>query len=308
MMIEPTSDEKSHPLAYLVVLNWNSFELTHECILSLQQISYPRFAVLVVDNGSTDDSPERLQRAHPDVEIARCSDNKGIAAGYNRGIEEALNRDADYVVVMNNDLTFAPDFLERMIAARQRWPRAGVIMPKIFYYDEPDIIWSAGGRQRFIPSVIVLRGRRMRDNSSFRHDAIIDYAPSACLLVCREVCEAVRFDEGYFFYFDDWDFCVEVRRRGWDIVFAADSHVWHKVSRSTQNSPKSLRWWRILGLSTVRYHKKHYGLGMLAAHVAWVVARETVKANLRSLPVFLRGVADGLRADNAERVEPGWSS
>lgn len=304
----PDHIDRAVPLVYVVVLNWNGFDDTHECLRSLQQLAYNNYKVLVVDNASSDDSPQRIREQHPECELVVCEQNAGIAAGYNRGIEVALARGADYVVVMNNDLVCDPAFLSQMVAAQRAWPCCGIVMPKIFYYEARDVIWSAGGVARWMPSNIVLRGRKQRDNAQFQYDTPIDFAPSCCLLLTRDLCERIAFDEQYFFYYDDWDFCVQARDIGQRVVFAANAHLWHKVSRSTQNSPKSLRWWKILGQSCARYHLKHHNLRVLVLYVGWVVLRETIKGNANRLPTFLSGIGAGLRARTLADTRPPWSN
>jgi GT2 family glycosyltransferase len=290
------ADKDDLPLVCLVVLNWNGYADTDECLVSLAQTNYPNYRIMVLDNGSTDDSPHQIARHHPEAELIRCEKNKGIAAGYNAGIQAALARGAEYVVVMNNDLIFAPDFLTEMVTVAEEWPDCGVVMPKIYYYNDPDVIWSVGGRPRWFASNILLRGRQQQDGARWQKTEVIELAPSCCLLITRDVATQVEFDEDYFFYFDDWDFSMQVRRTGWQIIFAPEAHVWHKVSRSTQNSPRSLEWWKVLGQSCVRFHRKHHSFPMLAMHVSWVIIRETMKGNVRSLPMFIKGVLLGLKA------------
>jgi hypothetical protein len=302
------SNSTAAPLVYLVVLNWNGYSDTHECLASLRGLAYPRYKVLVVDNASSDDSAERIAAAHPEAELLRCAKNLGIAAGYNAGIRAALQRGADYVVPMNNDLDCDPMFVARLVATQRAWPACGVVMPKIFYYEERDRIWSAGAYARWMPSNIVMRGRQQKDGPAFAADIEISFAPSCCLLLTRALAERVGFDEGYFFYYDDWDFCMEARKAGATIVYAAEARLWHKVSRSTKNSPKSMRWWRVFGQSCVRYHRKHHDTRLLALYVAWVLLRETAKGNLRPLPTFLDGVRTALRADLSDDLRPAWNS
>jgi GT2 family glycosyltransferase len=309
MMQESTATQPSAaPLVYLVVLNWNGWSDTHECLLSLQKLAYPHYKVLVIDNASSDDSPQRIADSHPEIDLVACRENKGIASGYNRGIEAALARQAEYIVVMNNDLICDPLFVTHMVAAQQAWPNCGIVMPKIYYYDDPERIWSAGAYSRMLPSNIILRGRQQKDGAAFRQTLPIDFAPSCCLLLTRKLCEQIVFDERFFFYFDDWDFCLQARNIGQQLIFAADAHIWHKISRSTQNSTKPLRWWKVLGQSCVRYHRKHHSNPLLAAYVAWVLLREAVKGNFKSLPAFLSGIRDGLQAPTIEDRRPGWSN
>ena len=98
--------ESPLPLVYLVVLNWNAFDDTHECLLSLQKVTYANFRTIVVENGSTDNSPQQIKEHHPEIKLLISEENKGIAAGYNKGIQAALQAVADHIVVMNNDLVF----------------------------------------------------------------------------------------------------------------------------------------------------------------------------------------------------------
>ncbi|MBX0327755.1 glycosyltransferase family 2 protein [Oscillochloris sp. ZM17-4] len=296
------------PSVYLVVLNWNGYADTHECLESLRGLAYPNYRIIVVDNASSDDSPGRIADAHPDAEMVRCAQNLGIAAGYNAGIRLALQRGADYVVPMNNDLDCDPMFVSQMVATARAAPGCGVVMPKIFYYEERDRIWSAGAYARWMPSNIVMRGRQQPDGPAFAADVEIQFAPSCCLLITRDLAERVAFDEGYFFYYDDWDFCVEARKAGYRVIYSAGARLWHKVSRSTKNSPKSTRWWTVFGQSCVRYHRKHHDLRVLMIYVAWVLLRETVKGNVRSLPSFLAGVRTALGADLSDDLRPAWRS
>ncbi len=297
------------PLIYLIVLNWNGFEDTHACLLSLRDITYTNHRILVVDNHSSDDSPALIAQQHPEVELIHAPDNRGIAAGYNIGMRAALEAGADYVVPMNNDIEFDPAFLDEMLAAQQRWSNCGVVMPKIYYFDEPNVIWSNGGYMRWswMPSNILLKNRTKRDTGQFEQEMEIRFAPSCCLLITREAAEQVLFDEDYFFYFDDWDYCKLVRDLGYSIVFAPKSKLWHKVSRSTQNSPRGERWWKILGQSCVRFHRKHHSSVLLALYVTWVVIRESVKLNFKVLPHFLAGIRSGVRAKSLEEMQPGWT-
>lgn len=296
------------PLVYLVVLNWNGYDDTHECLRSLAELAYGNYRVLVVDNASIDDSPQRIAAEHPEAELVTIPINHGIAAGYNRGIEAAMERGAAYIVVMNNDLHCDPAFVSHMLDVARSWPRCGIVMPKIYYYEAPRTLWSVGAYARWMPTNIVMRGRVQPDGPQYETIVPLQFAPSCCLLLSSDLCEHVRFDEHYYFYYDDWDFCKAARAQGYSLMFAPAAHIWHKVSRATQNSPKSLRWWKILGQSCVRYHRKHHSLPLLAVYVAWVVSRETAKGNVKSLPTFLDGIRSGLRARTVEDMRPGWSS
>ena len=99
------------PRVSVTILNLNSFEVTLDCLRSLRQIDYPNYEVVLVDNGSTDGSADRLAAAAPEVRLLRSESNLGFAGGCNIGIRDAMARGTDYVLLLNNDTLVAPDFL-----------------------------------------------------------------------------------------------------------------------------------------------------------------------------------------------------
>src|SRR5690349_12247575 len=137
------------PKVTIIILNWNQPHYTLACLKSLQKISYPDFKVIVLDNGSVDDSLAQIEallsQLNFEVELIANGVNLGFAEGNNIGIRQALKQEADYVLLLNNDTEVAPGFLEPLVEFAERKPEAGIVGPKIYYYDEPQRIWSAGG-------------------------------------------------------------------------------------------------------------------------------------------------------------------
>jgi GT2 family glycosyltransferase len=133
------------PHVVIVLLNWNNSHYTLPCLQSLAQIDYANAHIVVVDNGSTDGSPAVIRQQFPDVAILEQPRNLGFAAGNNVGLRWALERKADYVLLLNNDTDLAPDFLNLLVAAAERDPTIGIVAPTIYYYEQPQAIWSAGG-------------------------------------------------------------------------------------------------------------------------------------------------------------------
>jgi len=134
------------PNVFIVVLNWNNFPDTAECLRSLAKVRYPRYQVILVDNGSRDGSAEALEKEFPRVTLMRNPVNAGFAGGNNIGIKQALTLGADYVLLLNNDTTVSADFLDALIDFGQEHESAGILGPKVFYYSTPPHIWSMGAR------------------------------------------------------------------------------------------------------------------------------------------------------------------
>ena len=171
-------------------------------------------------------------------------------------------------------------------------------MPKILYESRRDTIWSAGARRRLVPPGVVFTGLNHLDGPEYARERDIPYAPSCALLIPRRVLERVGlFDSGYFFYYDDWDYCERVRRDGWTIRYVPSAIVYHKVSLSTARSARPARWWYVMGRSTFQYYRRYYtpfapSLGFFAT---WFVAREIWQGNVRLAPLFLLGLIDAMR-------------
>src|SRR4051794_15878382 len=100
----------SQPRVSIIILNWNSYAVTRDCILSLRKMDYQNFEVVLVDNGSVDGSPEKLLENAPEIRLIKNASNLGFACGCNVGMREALCRGTDYILLLNNDTIVAPDF------------------------------------------------------------------------------------------------------------------------------------------------------------------------------------------------------
>ncbi|MCX6022275.1 MAG: glycosyltransferase family 2 protein, partial [Chloroflexi bacterium] len=124
-------DGHQHPSVSLVVLAWNGRDDTLECLKSLAAVSYPRLEVVVVDNGSSDDTVRAVRESYPAVQLIENGKNLGYAGGNNVGILYALDRGADYVMLLNNDTVVHPDFLDVMLETLQANPDIGVLGARI---------------------------------------------------------------------------------------------------------------------------------------------------------------------------------
>ena len=133
----------SLPSVWIVVLNWNGLTDTLACLASLRRLQYTAHRVVVVDNGSTDGSTDAIRRdsANDGIEMIEAKGNLGYAGGNNLGIRHALDRGADFILVLNNDTTVDPMLLDELLAAADRYPDAGCLGPWIFYMHDPERLW-----------------------------------------------------------------------------------------------------------------------------------------------------------------------
>lgn len=280
----------------IIILNRNNAPDTLACLASLAKSNYPA-RLVVVDNGSDDGSPQAIAEACPHVEVLASGGNRGFAGGMNFGIAHALAMKAEYILSLNNDTIVAPDAIDELMRAAAQQPAAGMWIPKIYFYSKPDVIWSAGAEQRRFPPRVKMRGLGRPDGPDFDRPAALDYATGCAMLIRREVFDqAGLFDEGFFMYQEDYDFCYRVRRAGWGITYVPAAKIWHKVSVSLGGD--SPRWWYHWSRSMVRLYRHTWGYSWVAFApiLCWMVGREVVKGRLRFARPLAAGVRDEMRA------------
>jgi GT2 family glycosyltransferase len=224
---------------HAVVVSWNGREDTLACLASLGALP-----VVCVDNGSTDGSPAAIRERFPHVELLETGVNLGFAGGNNVGIRRALERGADWVLLLNNDATMDPGLPAALARAAAARPDAGVLACKVLFADRPDTIWYAGGR---FDTLLGYHGRTTgfgrRDDGRYDDLRDVDRATGAAMAVSRDaIARAGLLDEELFAYVEDVDWGLRIRRAGLAVVFVPDARAWHRVSASTGGaaSPTSL--------------------------------------------------------------------
>lgn len=255
----------SEPLVWIIIVNWNGRDVTLDCLASLRAVTYGNRKVLVVDNGSTDDSVPAIQRQNPEVVVLPLPENRRFAGGNNAGLKYALSRGGECFLLLNNDTTVHPGFLEPLVECLSSDPSTGIVAPKIFYYGDPSRLWYAGGRISFWTGTMRHRGIRELDDGRYNARTATDYATGCCLLVRKDFVErAGLLDESYHMYTEDADWSMRGRRQGYSIVFEPRSMVWHKLSVSAGGH---LSWYKMKNklLSNFRFFARY------AAWYQWLI-------------------------------------
>lgn len=219
------------PRVTAIVVNWNGLEDTIACLASLAEVDYPSLEVVVVDNGSTDGSPALLRQRFPRLALLETGENLGYAGGNNVGVRYVLERGADYVLLLNNDTEVAPGFLRRLVEVAEADPRVGVVGPTIYYYDRPDVVWSAGGAIDWRRGRAWMMGLDERDRGQFgTAPREVNFVTGCAMMVRRETVErAGPLDERFFLYYEEVEWCVRIRRAGFRVLHVPLARIWHKV-------------------------------------------------------------------------------
>jgi GT2 family glycosyltransferase len=230
-----------NPTVAIVILNWNNAPDTADCLDSVAQMDYRPFRTYVVDNGSTDGSPERLRARYPDLNLIRLPENIGYAAGNNAGIQIALTEGAQSVLVLNNDTLVEPSFLGELVRAAQAVPGAGMVGPLVLCEHPRSDVFAAGSFIDWWRGEVRHRGmfRRRSDLDVALENEQVDFIAGCGVLVSREVIETIgMLDPRYFLNFEDVEWCVRAHRAGFRVIFNPAAVMYHKISATLgQSSP-----------------------------------------------------------------------
>lgn len=232
---------------FTIILNFNGEKDTIECLNSLKKADTRGIEhyVVVVNNASSGGIHDI--RKFKWAKIIENRENLGFTGGNNTGIKYALQEGADFVMILNNDTTLDRKAILYLIKAAEEHKDAGILSPKIYFApgfefhkerykkgERGKVLWYAGGRIDWDNVLGSNRGVDEVDIGRYNKIEETDFATGACMLIRREVLEQIGFfNDRYFVYLEDADFSQRVKEGGWKVLYVPDSHLWHKVARSS---------------------------------------------------------------------------
>jgi len=233
----------------LVTVNYNTAEDTKNLLQSLKHVKTPDFTldIIIVDNGSKNifKLPENLNQKN--IKLIRSETNTGFSGGNNIGIKEALERGADYILIINNDTIVDPEMIVNLLEVLESKPEIGVTTPKIYFakgreyhkdkYTKEDlgkVFWFAGGSTDWNNVMSIHRGIDEVDHGQYDKIEETEFATGCCMMFKREVLEKIGlFDDRYFLYYEDADLNERTRRAGYEIYYVPTAVLIHVNAAST---------------------------------------------------------------------------
>jgi GT2 family glycosyltransferase len=223
---------------HIVILNWNGLADTLECLASVRTLTYPNVRVQVVDNASEGGEAEVIERAFPEVNVLKQSENLGFCGGCNAGMKQAIAEGADFVMLLNNDALVSPNLIEALLDGYAKLENPGAASPVIFKYPETEKIWFSIAAWEAVWKSGEAKFRLALDENyeSLKHKKPYptEFACGCCLFVSTDVIRQVGFfDERYFAFYDEAEWCVRMKRQGMTSYIIPSAFMYHKVGKST---------------------------------------------------------------------------
>lgn len=255
----------------VVTVTYNSEGVLSGFLRCMASQTHANFILFAIDNASSDKTIELLQNYSASrLTVIANPDNRGVAEGNNQGIRKAIEEGCSSVLLLNNDTEFDETLLEKLAGGLQKY-QCDMICPKIFYYDEPNRIWAAGGF--FQPRLgyrVLHYGVDKIDHGQFDESRQVTYTPTCCVLIRAELFAKIGLmDARYFVYVDDTDFMYRAMKSGATLFYQADVRLFHKVGRLTggAESPFTIRY---AARNQAFFALKHFG-GISARF--WILIR-----------------------------------
>ena len=217
----------------ILILNWNGKHLLKPCLDSIKKIDYSNYSVMVIDNGSADDSVKMVNENFPEVDILELKKNYGFAGGYIRCFTQLKDNHSEFVLLLNNDTEVDSNILSSLIQAKDKYGDNNLYGGKIFYKNNPEKIWYAGGNVNLKYLKISHRGIRQTDSVEYSKPMQTDYITGCCLFTSMEIINQLNgFDELFNMYGEDVDLCLRAKDAGYFCYYWPDAKLWHHISAS----------------------------------------------------------------------------
>lgn len=283
------------PLVSIILVNYNGYQDTVDCVKSLEKIDYENFEIIVVDNGSTVTPTEEQRRYLNEHTSFISSDrNLGFSGGNNLGMKYAKEHNPQYYLLLNNDTEVEVDFLSVLVDEAENHLDAGIACGKIRWFDYPDRIWYAGGAFDSINGKTTHYKYDEIDSDCEKWVKEVSFATGCLWLLPVKVTSKIGLmDERMFLYAEDTEYSCRLIQNGYKIYYCNHSVIYHKVSRSTGMASDSTQYYMVRNnLMIIRMYGEKKLLAYKNRLYYW--CKEVLRGRMKCRPV-VKGIVDFIR-------------
>lgn len=265
LVFQPIRNYEDGPPLSVVIVNWNAGEYLPPCLSSIFEQGV-EVEVIVVDNASTDGSPQKAKQLFPQIKLLLMGENKGYSAGCNRGIKHSKGK---FILILNPDTIVLPGAFSQLLDFAQKHPEAGIIGPQMIGFDGkvqmscrrfPSYetgLFRGTFLERLMPKSRTL-SRYLLSNWDHSQPRVVDWVSGAGMLLRREFLqEAGIFDETFYMYCEDVDMGMRAKEFAWKVMYCPHAKIMHRIGGSSDKKvvPMLVKF----HLSHYLFFKKHWG-------------------------------------------------
>jgi GT2 family glycosyltransferase len=227
------------PSVAIILVNWNSYEFTNDCIISLKKATYPNYTIIVVDNGSVDESGLRLQENHPDIVTLFSPDNKGFTGGNNMGFTYAIEHGYDYAMMLNNDTFVEANFIEPLVEYLETHPETGAVQPRIYFNHNRSLLWNGGNLYFYPIGWAYTSGENQLPKPKHLVIKNMSWITGCAFMVRTSILKQIGLlASNMFIYSEDVDLSFRIRQLNYQLTYIPDSIIYHIAGSSNKKKVK----------------------------------------------------------------------
>jgi hypothetical protein len=292
------------PSVYTIILNYNNYFDTIETIESVLSLEYEVNSVLLVENSSDKTIIRKIRTQFPDLAIIENKKNLGYAGGNNIGIQKAIASGADYIFLLNNDVSLEKDVLKKCVSAMEKSPGCGACQPIIVTFDDKERIWSAGTQLYFGYPRLFLKGAKLQKNGI----KISPFGLVGCAILFRRSAlqQTGLFDESLFLLHEETDWCIRAKQMNFSLLIISNAKVYHKISATIGMFSKIYlyyigRNWLLVGKKNFSFFNYLYVLlTEFLIRFPYYLYHVTRKGQIGMMKFYLKGIIDGILGISGE--------
>ena len=223
------------PKIAIIIINWNTYQLTFNCLKSLKACTYKNKTIFLVDNGSKDGSGDKIALEFPDINFIKNEINEGFTGANNKALKVILKQNFDYVLLLNNDTEVKPNFLSLLEARMDSDQNLAATQPLILDFPNKNTIWNGGGSFNTFFGLSKTRYNGLIYKPQLKIETFTEWISGCCILVKIEVIKEVGLlDNRFFAYFEDVDWSIRMTKLGYKLGVVPKSIIYHQSSGSTK--------------------------------------------------------------------------
>ena len=202
-------------------------------------MNYEQGDIIVVDNGSADNSGILLKEAHPGIILIQSVENKGSTGGNNLGMQYSIENGYLYSLLLNNDTFVENNFLEILVQFMDEHPEAGAVQPKIYFAHNPSLLWNGGSYFNQFLGFTYTKGYSKKENQDHSQLKEVDWLTSCALLTRNSILlQTGLFADNLFLYYEDTDLSLRIKAKGFKLYYNPAGVIYHIAGMSNKSNTK----------------------------------------------------------------------
>ena len=303
------------PKIAIIIINWNTYHLTFNCLKSLEACIYKNKTIFFVDNGSKDGSGDKIALEFPEINYIKNDKNEGFTGANNKALNVILKQKFDYVLLLNNDTEVNPNFLSLLEASMDSDKNLAATQPLILDFPNKNTIWNAGGSFNTFFCLFKTRYKGIIYKPKLKIETSTQWISGCCVLVKIAVIKKVGLlDNRFFAYFEDVDWSIRMTNLGYKLGIVPKSIIYHHASGSTKknNTSNEGNLSPYAHYLNVRNHiyliKKHTFFNSIGSCIYQIIKITSysiyfiLRGRFGKFKMVWRGVLDGIKVKNIKHI------